>query len=234
MAKYAVIGLGRFGSTVAITLANNGLDVVAVDIDQDIVDTMTGKVGLALRIDSTSETALRSLNLNEMDAVVLGIGSNIQESILTAAILKKIGVGIIYAKVENQLHGKILELIGVQHILLPEEMVGTQLANTLVSKNILEYVNLSSGHIVIELVAPLEFVGKTLAELALPTYWGLNVVAIKYNYLAVTEDGKNVIEKRLNDMPGASDVVNEGDILILLGPKAKIDRIIYETATRQK
>ncbi len=230
MARYAVIGLGRFGMTVAKILAENGMEVIAIDKNKSIVDEVSGLVTTAVQIDSTDEAALRSQNLNEADAVIIGIGSNIEECILTAAILKKIGVGIIYAKTESQLHGRILQLIGVQHTLLPEEMIGTQLAKTLISRNVLEYVNLSSGHIVVEMVAPSDFVGKPLQDLALPTQRGVNVVAIKYNYLTVTEDGRNVIEQRINDMPGANDIVNEGDVLILLGPKGNIDKLIYETA----
>ncbi len=233
MARYAVIGIGRFGWTVATILAENGMDVIAIDKKKELVDEIAGRVTTALCMDSTDEATLRSLNLNEVDAVIIGIGSNIQECILTAAILKKIGVGIIYAKVENQLHGRILELIGVQHVLLPEEMVGNQLAKTLISRNILEYINLSSGHIVIEMVVPKEFVGKTLSELELPSKRGINVIAIKYNYLNVTEDGKNVIEKRLNDMPGANDVVEDGDVLILLGPKGNIDKLIFDTSVKR-
>lgn len=233
MARYAVIGLGRFGMTVANILAENGMEVIAIDKNKELVNEISGKVTQAVSLDSTEENVIRNLNLNEVDAVILGIGSNIQESILTAALLKKIGVGMIYAKVENQLHGRIMELIGVQHILLPEEMVGNQLAKTLISKNILEYINLSSGHIVIELIAPRDFVGKTLQELALPTQRGINVIAIKYNYLSVSEDGRNMIEKRLNDMPGANDVVNDGDVLILLGHKGNIDKLIFDTASKK-
>jgi len=219
--------------TVANILAENGMEVIAIDKNKELVNEISGKVTQAVSLDSTEENVIRNLNLNEVDAVILGIGSNIQESILTAALLKKIGVGMIYAKVENQLHGRIMELIGVQHILLPEEMVGNQLAKTLISKNILEYINLSSGHIVIELIAPRDFVGKTLQELALPTQRGINVIAIKYNYLSVSEDGRNMIEKRLNDMPGANDVVNDGDVLILLGHKGNIDKLIFDTASKK-
>ncbi|MDI9529713.1 MAG: TrkA family potassium uptake protein [Candidatus Cloacimonadota bacterium] len=231
MAQYAVIGLGRFGMTVARILSENGMDVIAIDKNQELVNEISNKVTQAVCMDSTEENLIRNLSLSETDAVILGIGSNIQESILTAALLKKIGVGVIYAKVENQLHGKILELIGVQHVLLPEEMVGNQLAKTLISKNILDYVNLSSGHIVVEMIAPPEFVGKTLQELSLPMKRGINVIAIKYNYLSVSEDGKNVIEKRLNDIPGANDIVNEGDVLILLGHKGNIDKLIFDSAS---
>ncbi len=230
MARYAVIGLGRFGMTVAKILAENGMEVIAIDIKQDMVDEISALVTSAICMDSTDESALRSQNLNEADAVIVGIGNNIQESILTCAILKKIGVGVVYAKVESQLHGRILSLIGVQHTLLPEEMIGNQLAKTLISRNILEYVNLSSGHIVVEMIAPREFVGRPLQDLALPTQRGVNVIAIKTNFLTVTDDGRNVIEKKLNDMPGANDLVNEGDVLILLGPKGNIDKLIYETS----
>ncbi|GAB1367137.1 MAG TPA: TrkA family potassium uptake protein [Candidatus Cloacimonas sp.] len=233
MARYAVIGLGRFGMTVARILAENGMEVIAIDKKQELVNEISSLVTTAYCMDATDEYALRQKSLNETDAVIIGIGSNIEECILTAAILKKIGVGIIYAKVESQLHGRILELIGVQHTLLPEEMVGNQLARTLISRNVLDYVNLSSGHIVVELIAPKDFVGKPLQELALPTKRGVNVVAIKYSYLAVTDDGRNVIEKRLNDMPGANDIVNEGDVLILLGPKGNIDKLIFDTAVNK-
>ena len=230
MARYAVIGLGRFGMTVAKILAENGMEVIAIDKNQELVDEVSGIVNLAICTDSTDESALRSQNLNEADAVIIGIGSNIQESILTAAILKKIGVGIIYAKVESQLHGRILNLIGVQQTILPEERIGTQLAKTLISRNILEYIDLSSGHIVVEMIAPRSFVGLPLQDLALPTQWHVNVIAIKYSYLSVTEDGTNAIEKRMNDMPGANDIINEGDVLIMLGAKGNIDKMIYELA----
>lgn len=233
MSKYAVIGLGKFGWTVATTLAENGIDVIAIDKSEKIIDEIKDAVSLAVCLDSTDENSLRGLAIQEVDAVILAIGSSIQESILTSAILKKIGVNNIYAKVENHLHGRILEFLGVQNIYLPEEMIGMQLAKTLVSKNILEYINLTSGHIMIELIAPHDYVGKTLQVLALPADRGINVIAIKYNYLNVTEDGKNIVEQRINDMPGANDIIHEGDILILLGPKGNIDKLIRDIANKK-
>jgi trk system potassium uptake protein TrkA len=233
MAKFAVIGLGRFGWTVATTLAESGLDVLAIDKNSKLIDDIKDLVAFSVCLDSTDESALRGLVIHEFDAVILAIGSSIQESILTCAILKKIGVSMIYARVDNQLHGRILEFMGVQNIYLPEEMVGLQLAKTLVSRNILEYVNLTSGHIMIELIAPDDFVGKTLQELSLPTERGINIIAIKYNYLMISEDGRNVVEKRINDMPGANDVVHEGDVLIILGPKGNIDKLIKDTVRKR-
>ena len=234
MARYAVIGLGRFGMTVAKILAENGKEIIAIDKNQDLVDEVSGLVSVAVCVDSTDVTALRSQNLNETDAVIIGIGSNIQESILTAAILRKIGVGVIIAKVESELHGRILSMIGVQQVLLPEEVIGKQLAMRLISRNILEYTDISSEHLLTRLIAPSEFVGKSLQELALPASRGVNVVAIRYNFLSVTEDGRNVIEKKLNDMPGANDIINEGDELILLGARGNIDKLILELDTKKE
>lgn len=232
MAKFAVIGLGRFGWTVATTLASNGIDVLAIEKNPKLIEDIKDVVAIAACLDSTDENALRSLSIHEVEAVVLAIGNNIQESILTCAILKKIGVNLIYAKVENQLHAKILEFMGVQNIYFPEELVGEQLAKTLISKNVLEYISLTTGHIMIELVAPHNFVGKTLQELSLPTEKGVNVVAIKYNYLNIAEDGNNIVEQRINDMPGANDIIREGDVLIILGPKGNIDKLIRDTAVK--
>lgn len=234
MARHAVIGLGKFGTTVAKILAESGMDVIAIDKNQDLIDEIAPYVTSAICMDATNESALRTQSLAEADAVILGIGSSIQESILCAAILKKIGVGIVYAKVDNHLHGRIMELIGVQHILLPEEIVGTQLAKTLTSKNVLEYVSLSSGHVMMEMIAPKEFVGKTLLELALPAKYKVNIVAIKYDSFSVSEEGKNIVEKKFNDMPGANDIIKEGDILTLMGSKGNIDKLIYKTGKRRE
>ncbi|HNX00524.1 MAG TPA: NAD-binding protein, partial [Candidatus Cloacimonadota bacterium] len=124
MSNFAVIGLGKFGATVAITLFENGAEVLVIDKDEKVVDELKDRVTAAVTMDSTDEYSLKQLGLENMDAVILALGSNIQESILTSALLKKIGVGKIYAKVETHLHGRILEMIGVQNILFPEEMVG--------------------------------------------------------------------------------------------------------------
>lgn len=233
MANFAVIGLGRFGWTVATVLSESGKDVLAIDKNPKLIDDIKGSVAFAVCLDSTDENALRGLAMHEVDAVVLAIGSSIQESILTCAILKKLGVNMIYARVDNKLHARILEFMGVENIYLPEEMVGLQLAKTLVSRNILEYINLTSGHIMIELLAPDNFVGRTLQSLALPTDYGINVIAIKYNNLTITEDGRNLVHKSINDMPGANDIINDGDVLILLGPKGNIDKLIMETARKR-
>jgi len=93
----------------------------------------------------------------------------------------------------------------------------------------LEYIDLSSGHSIVELIVPESWVGKSLQQLALPTEKGVNIIAIKYTAQNVTEDGENILEKRINDLPGANDIVQVGDVLVLIGPKSKINSLIDET-----
>jgi len=229
MAKFAIIGLGKFGIAVATTLYKNGAEVIAIDTNENLINEISGNVSVAIKMNSTNEKALRLNKIQDVDAVILAIGNNIEVSVLTSVILKKMGVSNIYAKVDSKIHARILELIGIQNIIFPEEQIGQQLANSLLSRSVLEYIDLSSGHSVVELVVPDSWVGKTLQELALPTKKGVNIIAIKYTFQKVTEQGENVITKKINDMPGANDIVNEDDVLVLIGPKIKINNLINET-----
>jgi len=234
MAKFAVIGLGKFGMTVATTLFEYGAEVIAIDNDRKLTEEVKNRVTVAVTMDSTDEQSLREQKLFEMDAVILAIGNNIEVSILTSVLLKKIGVTTIHAKVDSKLHRRILEMIGVQNVVFPEEMVGVQLAHNILSSNVLQYYSLATGHSLAEIEIPLDYVGKSLQELALPTSKGVNVVAIKYNKLTVNEDGENKVERMINDMPGANDILEEDDTLVLIGPKSKITDLIRETAAKRK
>lgn len=227
MNKYAVIGLGRFGSAVAAKLYEKGIEVVGIDSDEKILEESKGKLSFTLRIDCTDETELKKSGIQEFDAVILAIGK-IETSVLTSAILKKIGVNYIHAKVNSLIHAKILEVIGVQNILFPEKQVGEQLAQSLLFSNVLNYMELSTGHAISEIVVPEKFVGKALQQLNLPTEKNVFIIAIKYDTLSVSEDGKNIIESVINNMPGANDILKEGDILVLLGPKENIQGFINE------
>lgn len=232
MAKFAVIGLGKFGMNVAATLFEKGAEVIAIDNNQALIDEISGRVSVAINMSSTDEKALKSNRIQDVDAVILAIGNSIEVSVLTSVILKKLGVSNIYAKVDSKVHARILELLGIQNIIFPEEQIGIQLANSLISSSVLEYIDLSSGHSVVELVVPDSWAGKTLQQLALPTERGINIVAIKGTEHSVTEEGENIIKKKINDMPGANDVINEEDVMVLIGPKAKINDLINETSKK--
>jgi trk system potassium uptake protein TrkA len=230
MAKFAVIGLGKFGMTVATTLYDNGAEVIAIDTNQELIDDISGRVTVAINMNSTNEKALKLNGIQDVDAVILAIGNNIEVSVLTSVILKKLGVSNIYAKVDSKVHARILEMLGIPHVIFPEEQIGLQLANSLLSKSVVEYFDLSSGHSVVEMIVPEEWVGRTLQQLALPTERGVNVVAIRYTTHVVTDDGENKIETRINDMPGANDVLKQGDVMILIGSKANVNALINETS----
>jgi trk system potassium uptake protein TrkA len=232
MSKFAVIGLGKFGFNVATTLFENGAEVIAIDNNQALVDEISGRVSVAINMNSTDEKSLKMNRIQDVDAVILAIGNSIENSVLTAVILKKLGVSNIFAKVDSKVHGRILELLGIQNIIFPEEQVAKQLANSLLSSSVLEYIDLSSGHSVVELVVPESWVGKSLQELALPTEKGINIIAIKYTAQNVTEDGENIIVKKINDMPGANDIIHDNDVLVLVGPKSKINDLINETSKK--
>lgn len=229
MAKFAVIGLGKFGYNVATTLFEKGAEVIAIDNDKSLIDEITGRVSVAIHMNSTDEKALKMNRIQDVDAVILAIGNNIEVSVLTTVILKKLGVSNIHAKVDSKVHARILELLGIQNIIFPEEQIGRQLANSIISSSVMQYVDISSGHSVVELLVPDEWIGKTLQELALPTEKGVNIIAIKYTSQSVTEEGENVIQNEINDMPGANDIINEDDIMVLIGPKTRIDELIEKT-----
>lgn len=232
MAKFAVIGLGKFGFNTATTLFENGAEVIAIDNNQALIDEISGRVTVAINMNSTDEKALKSNKIQDMDAVILAIGNNIEVSVLTTVILKRLGVSNIYAKVDSKVHARILELLGLRNIIFPEEQIARQLANTLLSSSVLEYIDLSSGHSIVELIVPEAWVGKSLQELALPTKKKVNIIAIKYTAQNVTEDGENVLERRINDMPGANDIVRDGDVLVLIGSKTRINNLINETVKK--
>jgi trk system potassium uptake protein len=234
MGKFAIIGLGKFGMAVATTLYENGAEVLAIDNDARLVEDARGMVSAGIVMDSTDERALRQAGLEEMDAVVLAIGNNIEVSVLTTVLLRKLGATNIYAKVDSQAHGRILEMIGVKHILFPEELIGKELAQTLLSTSVINYFELQTGHAIIEVAVPRRYIGKTLQELALPSEKGVHVVAIKYSLLGSSEDGENIVEERINQTPGANDVIRNGDRLVLLGPTDRITAIIKETARQSE
>ncbi|MDP8204616.1 MAG: TrkA family potassium uptake protein, partial [Candidatus Tenebribacter mawsonii] len=139
MAKFAVIGLGKFGMNVATTLFERGAEVIAIDNDKALIDEITGRVSVAIHLNSTDEKALKMNRIQDVDAVILAIGNNIEVSVLTTVLLKKLGVSNIHAKVDSKVHARILELLGIHNIIFPEEQIGKQLANSLISSSVLEY-----------------------------------------------------------------------------------------------
>jgi trk system potassium uptake protein TrkA len=210
--QFAVIGLGRFGSSVAITLSKIGYDVLAVDTNEDRVNRVTDEVAYAVQVDAMDEQSLRSLGIRNFDVAIVAIGQDVQSNILVTLMLKEMGVRKVVAKAQNELHGKVLEKIGTDMVVFPERDMGVRVAHALVSKNIMDQINLSPEYSIIELMTPPEFVGKSLLEAGLRKEYGVNILAIRR--------GKDIIIS-----PGARQAIHEGDILVVIGRNDHLKRL---------
>lgn len=178
--KFAVIGLGRFGSSVAKTLLQLGHDVLAVDNDVDRIKKFSDCADLHIvQANTTNESSLKELGIHKFDVVIVAIGYDVQASILTTILLKELGVPHVVAKAQNIRHGQMLEKVGADRIVYPEQDMGQRVAHNLISDNVLNYMELSSTFGLAEIIAPAVFVGKTLVQLRLSEKYKVNIVAIK-------------------------------------------------------
>lgn len=209
MKQFAVIGLGRFGRSVAVTLSKMGYDVLAIDINEEKVNDIMEYVTHAVQMDAMEEQALRSLGIRNFDVVIVAIGQSVQSNILVTVMLKEMGVKKVVAKAVTELHGKVLAKVGADKVVFPERDMGVRVAHALVSKNILDQINISPDYSIIELVTPDEFAGKTLGEGEIRGKYGVTVLAIRR--------GNEVIIS-----PGAKQMVREGDVLVVVGRNEKL------------
>ncbi|MCR6513267.1 TrkA family potassium uptake protein, partial [Clostridium sp. LY3-2] len=160
--QFVVIGLGRFGSSVAETLYGLGNDVLVIDKDEDLIQDISDKVTHAVQMDATDENALRSLGLRNFDVAVVTIGSNIQASVMVTLLVKELGVRYIIAKGNSDLHAKVLYKIGADRVILPEKDMGVRVAHNLVSESILDFIELSPDYSIMEIETLEEWTGSTL------------------------------------------------------------------------
>ncbi|WP_326514430.1 TrkA family potassium uptake protein [Clostridium intestinale] len=210
--QFLVIGLGRFGSAVAKTLFTMGHDVLAIDIDEDIVQEISDHVTHAIQLDATDESALKTIGINNFDVAVVTIGSNIQASVMITLVLKELGIKFIVCKGDSDLHAKVLYKIGADRVIQPEKDMGTRVAHNLASSNILDYIELSPEYSIIEIEAPREWFNHTLKELNLRSKYGLNVMAIKHN-------------SKIKISLTAEDVIKENDIIVAMGSSEELSRL---------
>lgn len=225
MRQFAVIGLGRFGSSVAKTLIEKGHQVLAVDIDKEKVQNISSLVTQAVQIDATDEKVLRTIGIKDMDVVIIAIGKNLEASILVTLILKEMNVKEIVAKAISEIQGKVLRKVGATKVVFPERDMGIQVANSLTSSQIIEYINLSSDHGVIEIVVPSAFIDKSLQQLDIRSKYRANVIAIKKKIPSITDKGDTEIKQEINISPAGSDVIKKGDTLVVIGKNKDIERL---------
>ena len=202
--QYVVIGLGRFGTSVAKTLYSLGNDVLVIDKDEDLVQDISDSVTHAVQMDATDENGLRSLGLRNFDVAIVTIGDNIQSSVMVTLLVKELGVKYIVAKGNSDLHAKVLYKIGADRVILPEKDMGVRVAHNLVSSSILDYIELSPDYSIMEIEALNEWQDKSLRELRLRSKYGINVMAIKKG-------------DEINLAPSADDLIDAKDVLVAIG-----------------
>ncbi|MBU0599680.1 MAG: TrkA family potassium uptake protein [bacterium] len=223
--QFAVIGLGQFGMSVAKTLATEGGDIIAIDISEEKVKEASEFVSHAVAIDATDEKALRMIGISEVDVAIISVGQDIQASILIVLVLREMGIKMIVAKAVNELHGKALEKIGVSKTIYPEIDMGVRVARSLISSKVLEQIEVSSKHSIVEVLAPLNFTGKTLKEIDARRKYGINIIAIKRQYLNVNDEGSILHKDTFDIAPDADDSIAKDDILLVFGSNEGIIKL---------
>lgn len=210
--QFAVIGLGRFGTSVATTLREMGHEVLAIDCDMARVEGIRDRVTHAVIADSTDKEAVIKLGLRNFDAVVVSIGHNVQASVLTTVILKEIEIPYVIAKAQNELHGKMLQKVGADKVVYPERDIGNRVAHNLIMAKVLDYMELSPQVRVLEIEAPEELTGLSLANANLGAKYSANVIAIKRGELLIPG-------------PSPEEEIQAGDVMIVIGDTKGLQRL---------
>lgn len=208
--SYAVIGLGRFGLSIASKLFEAGQEVMGMDIDEERIDD--GKLTLthAVMLDSTEEESLKSVGIRNFDYVIVAIGNDMQASILTVLLLKDMGVKKVIAKALNKRHGQVLTKVGADWVIHPERDMGERVAHQLLSPNVLNYIELSREYNIEEIMIPPGITSKNLRELDLRAKYNLTAIAVVNN--------ENIIIS-----PSPDQILQEGDKLVVLGHRENIN-----------
>ncbi len=230
MKQLAVIGLGRFGFSVAETLAAKNSQVLAIDIEEEKVQDISEFVTHAVQIDATDEKALKAVGIKDVDVAVVAIGT-IEASILVAVTLKELGIKKIIAKAISADHGKILERVGVTKVIFPERDMGSRLASSLLAPKIVDHINLSDTYSILEMVPPQSFIGKSLRDIDVRAKYGLNVIGIKK---PASLKNKKKVEEDINVSPKADEIVREGDVLIIIGSNKNIEKMKERKETKDE
>ena len=179
--QFLVIGLGRFGRSLAEELYKNGAEVMAVDSDADLVDDIQSSVTPAACLDASDPDALRELGVQDFDAAIVTIGTDIRASSVITMLLKEMGIRLIAAKAQDEMHGRMLEKLGADRIIYAERDMGRRIARSLVSDSILDYIEVSDHFAIAEIAARNAWLNQSLVELDFRKKYALNVIAIRSN-----------------------------------------------------
>lgn len=210
--SFAVIGIGRFGTSVALTLSLMGHEVLAVDTSAAAIDSIADRVTHAIVADATDERVLRRIGIAEFDAVVISVAADIRASILTAMLSKELGAKRVVAKAADDLHAKLLIKAGADQVVQPERDSGVHLARSIAVDSVLDYFALTDDVSINELRLPYSWAGKSLVQLGIRTRYGVSVIAIKRGEkMIVAIDPNSALE--------------QGDVLVLLGSNHELEKL---------
>ena len=209
-AAVLVIGLGRFGSSVALSLARLGHEVLGIDRSPELVEKWAERLTHVVEADATNADTLRRLGAHEFDHAVVGIGTDVEASVLSVLALSELGIRDIWAKAISDKHGRILERTGAHHVVYPETTMGERVAH-LVTGKMIDFIEFDDGFAIVKTCAPEEALGKTLGASALRSKYGVTIVGVK---------------RRGQDFTYATPdtVVEQGDLLIVSGPTERVEK----------
>ena len=212
MKSCVVIGLGRFGSEVARELCRQGCQVLAMDINQELVSQIANDVTHAVVGDGQDKGVLRALGVREFDCGVIAIGDDLAASVLVTMNLKELGVAQVICKAHDETHRRVLEKLGADRVVIPEQEQGARLARSLSSRNVLDYIELSREYGIIEIPVPGSWRDKSLKELNVRAALGLNILAIRRG-------------GQINVSPGADFIFEQQDIVVVLGDSTALKKV---------
>lgn len=225
VSKFAVIGLGRFGQAIARTLANRGAEVLAIDSNEEYIEDIKEDVAVAVALDATDIKALRTQNLQDMDAVVVSIGEDFEALLLCTVLLQEIGVSRIISRANGKHQRMILEKMGIAEVLSPENDVGLAVAERLLNPNILTTLLLPDSYEIVEVKTPRIIANRTIEDINLRSKYNLNLITLK-KQTETGQNGNTEIVAHIVGVPTGETLIEENDTLILFGLTKDIERFI--------
>lgn len=212
MKTYIIVGLGRFGSQLARELCRLGCEVLVVDIDADLVAQIADDVTHAVVGDGQDKDVLRALGIRDFDCGIVAIGDDLAASVLVTMNLKELGVPYVICKAYDETHRRVLQKLGADSVVIPEQEHASRMARSLSSHNVLDYIELSEEYGIIETPAPRDWSGKSLKDLNVRAKLGVNILAIR-------RSGK------ISVSPAADFAIAAGDVLVVLGDSAALKKV---------
>ncbi len=222
--KFCVIGLGYFGFNLALYLTEQGAEVIAIDNKEERIELLKDRVAVPVTADATDMKVLKNLGVADMDAVIVAIGEGFEASINTLYNLQELGVKKIFARVISPIHEKLVKLMNIEEILLPESEAAKHLANRLIIPDLIDFIELDNQFGIFEAAAPTEFIGQSLTQINLRRNYNLNLVTIKKD-IKKKKFGKHEFGSIIG-IPNPEYIFNDKDVLVLFGSKNDIEKFL--------